>query len=57
MPPRSTAINHPNQFFEEGQKLKASTNEESSYNLESNHNEESFLNDCKYFFISHDILL
>ncbi|XP_025421836.1 probable DNA primase large subunit [Sipha flava] len=37
--PRSTAINHPNQFFEESQKLKGRTNEE------SNHNGESFLND------------
>lgn len=40
--PSATAINHPNQFFEESQKAKG------YHNGESNHTDESYLDKCKF---------
>lgn len=53
--PSSTAINHPNQFFEESQKAKGYHNGESNLNGESNHIDESYLDKCK-LDSSHSIL-
>lgn len=47
-PPNSTAINHPNQFFEESQRLKGHLDGVVNHNDELNHNGELSYSDCKF---------
>lgn len=50
MSPSSTAINHPNQFFEESQKLKGHHSGDSSYHngdVSIHNGDKTNHNDCK----------